>query len=88
MRLFAYQKEAGIKPNYFDPDTMEPLINTPEGVKALQNYVDTVANGVPGMLQWEWSEAHTCFMTGKCAELYQKLQFPLIIPKLIYRTIR
>ena len=69
MRLFAYQKEAGIKPNYFDPDTMEPLINTPEGVKALQNYVDTVANGVPGMLQWEWSEAHTCFMTGKCASL-------------------
>ncbi len=23
MRLFAYQKEAGITPNYFDPDTME-----------------------------------------------------------------
>ena len=69
LRLFAEQKAAGQTPHYMDPDTMKPLINSAEGVAALENYVEMVAHGVPGMLQWEWSEAHTCFMTGKCASL-------------------
>ena len=69
LRFFAEQKAAGLAPNYMDPDTMAPAINSAHGVAALDNYRDVVAAGVPGMLQWEWGGAHTCFMTGQCASL-------------------
>jgi multiple sugar transport system substrate-binding protein len=52
-----------------DPDTMTPAINSAQGVAALDNFRDVVAAGVPGMLQWEWGGAHTCFMTGQCASI-------------------
>lgn len=70
-RLAAYLKtpynyEGGI---YFDPDTMEPLINTPAGVRALDNLIKSVSptRSPKGVLGYGWSEEQDAFITGKAA---------------------
>lgn len=60
----------GDKPQYFDPATMEPKINTPEAVAALENYIKAVKKGPPGLLGWEWDELNSAFLKGNVAMLF------------------
>jgi multiple sugar transport system substrate-binding protein len=60
----------GDEPQYFDPETMEPKINTPEAVAALENYVAAVKNGPPGVLGWEWDELNSAFLKGGVAMMF------------------
>jgi multiple sugar transport system substrate-binding protein len=54
-------------PQYFEPETMTPLINSAAGVAALEHYIATVEAGPPGVLGWEWDELFTAFMQGNIA---------------------
>ncbi len=67
--LLRYINYYGPNPQYMDPDTLVPLINNEAGIKALENYKRTVDLGPPGMLAWEWGEAHAAFMQGRVASL-------------------
>lgn len=60
----------GDKPQYFDPATMQPKIDTPEAVAALENYVKAVKNGPPGVLGWEWDELNSAFLKGNVAMMF------------------
>jgi multiple sugar transport system substrate-binding protein len=67
--LLRYINYYGPNPQYMDPDTLVPLINNEAGIQALENYKRTVELGPPGMLAWEWDEAHAAFMQGRVATL-------------------
>ena len=67
--LLRYINYAGPNPQYMDPETMVPLINGEAGVQALENYKRTIDLGPPGMLSWEWDEAHAAFMQGRVQTL-------------------
>ena len=67
--LLRYINYYGPNPQYMDPDTLEPLINNEAGIQALENYKRTIDLGPPGMLAWEWDEAHAAFMQGRVATL-------------------
>ena len=67
--LLRYINYAGPDPQYMDPETMVPLINNEAGVQALENYKRTIELGPPGMLSWEWDEAHAAFMQGRVQTL-------------------
>ena len=62
--LLRYINYASPDPQYFDPETMKPAINSEAGILALENYMKTVELGPPGMLQWEWDDANVAFMQG------------------------
>jgi len=57
--LFRYIPFSAPDPHYFDPETMEPLINSPEAVAALENMKTLLAYSPPGVLAWEWDELFT-----------------------------
>lgn len=59
----------GPDPHYFDPITMEPLINTAGSVKALENLVETVKYSPPGVLSYEWRERIDDWAGGRLAML-------------------
>ncbi len=63
-RYIAY---ASPDPHYFDPETMQPRINSPEAVAALEHYKKSVELGPPGVLGWEWDELNAGFLQGKVA---------------------
>jgi multiple sugar transport system substrate-binding protein len=51
---------------YFDPYTMDPMINTPEGLEALREIVALVQNHMfPEAYTGDWSAAYTFFPEGK-----------------------
>lgn len=51
---------------YFDPKTMDPMINTPEGVEALEEIIALVRNHMfPEAYTGDWTAAYTFFPEGK-----------------------
>jgi len=52
----------GGRPDYFDPETMEPRINTSAAVEALKAMKDILDYSPPGVLGWEWTELYTAAM--------------------------
>lgn len=48
---------------FFDPNNMEPLINNPCHVKALEQWIETKEFGVPGMLNMDSGEIRSVFTT-------------------------
>jgi len=51
----------------FDPDSMEPLINSPAGVRAMRNFVDSIKFSPPGVLSYGYLEYTSEFLTGNLA---------------------
>jgi multiple sugar transport system substrate-binding protein len=49
---------------WFDPDTMEPYINSEGHVKALEDYAKFVKNGPRAMLQWTLGQGWNLFLAG------------------------
>lgn len=49
---------------WFDPDTMEPYINSEGHVKALEDYARFVKNGPRAMLQWTLGQGWNLFLAG------------------------
>jgi multiple sugar transport system substrate-binding protein len=68
--LLRYIANAGENPQYFDPETMEPKINSPEAVAALENYVTAVKDGPTGVLGWEFNELINSFLSGQVAMIF------------------
>lgn len=52
---------------FFDPETMKPLINSPGHVKALEDYIEIMRFGVPGMINMDSGEIRTVFIAGEAA---------------------
>jgi multiple sugar transport system substrate-binding protein len=70
-RAAAYAKAPGDPAFFFDPETMEPRINNPGFVRALEDWQRAIAFGPPGMLHFGWIEnAHT-FVGGVAAQNIQ-----------------
>ncbi|UCF89931.1 MAG: sugar ABC transporter substrate-binding protein [Desulfobacterales bacterium] len=55
---------------WFDPDSMKPLINGELGVKALEQLKKELAFGPPGMEKWGAVELWSAFLEGKVGMLY------------------
>ncbi len=49
---------------WFDPETMEPLINSPGHVKALETLIELSKAGSPAMWGWSLGEAWADFLSG------------------------
>jgi multiple sugar transport system substrate-binding protein len=54
--LFRYVPFSAPNPQYFDPKTMAPKINSPAAVAALESMKRLQASSPPGVLSWEWDE--------------------------------
>lgn len=52
---------------FLDPETMEPGINNPAGVKALENMMELMKHCPPGVLSWMHSDDWEQFAAGKIA---------------------
>ncbi len=52
---------------FFNPDTMEPAINSPGAVQALEDYIKLYQYAPQGSLGWDLSEAWDIFLKGKAA---------------------
>jgi multiple sugar transport system substrate-binding protein len=52
---------------YFDPETGKPLINSPAGIQATQEYADTMAYKSPDALAWGWPEQYNNMAAGGTA---------------------
>jgi multiple sugar transport system substrate-binding protein len=52
---------------WFDPDTMEPLIDSPGHVRALETLVDLIQFGPSAMLGWSLGESWDYFLRGQAA---------------------
>ena len=52
---------------WFNPDTMEPYINSEGHLKALEDYAKFVKNGPRAMLQWTLSQGWNLFLAGHSA---------------------
>ncbi len=50
---------------WFDPETMEPLINSPGHVRALETLIKLSKTGSPAMWGWSLGEAWADFLSGK-----------------------
>ncbi|NLJ24807.1 MAG: extracellular solute-binding protein [Firmicutes bacterium] len=55
---------------WFDPETMDPLINTPGHVRALEILKQLVDAGPRAMLGWGLAEAWDVFLRGDCAMVF------------------
>ncbi|GAK59545.1 extracellular solute-binding protein family 1 [Candidatus Vecturithrix granuli] len=60
--LFRFVPFNAPNPHYFDPDTMEPKINSEGAVAALENMKELLKYSPPGVLSWEWDELYTAAM--------------------------
>jgi multiple sugar transport system substrate-binding protein len=60
--LFRYIPFSAPEPQYFDPATMKPLINSPKAVEALENMKTLLKYSPPGVLSWEWDELYNAAM--------------------------
>ncbi len=63
----AYAKHPDDKAYYFDPETMKPRINNPAFVKALEDYVDFIRFGPPGMASFAGHDVRNAFASGEVA---------------------
>lgn len=62
---------------WFDPVTMEPLINDPGHVKALEKWIDLVKKGGPSsMLSWGLGESWAAFLDGKAVFVLNTADIP------------
>lgn len=52
---------------FFDPATMKPRINSPGHVRALEDYVEIMKFGVPGMINMDSGEVRSVFASGIAA---------------------
>lgn len=52
---------------YFDPTTGKPLINSPAGIQATQEYAATMAYKSPDALAWGWPEQYNNMAAGGAA---------------------
>jgi multiple sugar transport system substrate-binding protein len=52
---------------FFNPDTMEPEINSPAGVKALENQIECVKSSPSGNLEWDCTLMRNTFYQGNLA---------------------
>ncbi|MGH8868486.1 MAG: extracellular solute-binding protein [Actinomycetes bacterium] len=50
---------------WFDPDTLEPLVNNPGHVKGMENYAEAVDYGPPGMINFDSNEVRQRFANGE-----------------------
>ena len=55
---------------WFDPETMEPLINSPGHVRALERLVDLAKAGPHAQLAWSLGEAWDHFLRGRSAMIF------------------
>jgi multiple sugar transport system substrate-binding protein len=69
-RMAPYVSPPGQHGMYFDPDTMEPLIDGPGHVQALKDWMEMVKYGPEGMTEYDWGEHVTGFGLGKAALTY------------------
>lgn len=60
---------------YFDQD-MKPLVNSPNAVKALQNFVDSLKNAPPDVLGYGYDELRDAFIKGNVAMVVQWTDVP------------
>lgn len=67
-RAAAYAKAPNDPGFFFDPDTLEPRINNPGFVKALEDWQAVLDFGPPGMLNFGWIENAQTFAAGKAAQ--------------------
>jgi len=56
---------------YFDPDNMDPLINSPPGEKALQNWIDTLQYCPPGAEDATYEATWDHFLGGRAFMTHQ-----------------
>ncbi len=56
---------------YFDRDTMKPLINSAEGMKAANMIARLVEYGPPDMINWGYTEVRDSFQRGDVAMMIQ-----------------
>lgn len=57
---------------YFDPDTMQPLIDSPAGVRALEEFVASTEpnRSPPGIQSYDWSDVWNAFVSGQVAMVF------------------
>lgn len=70
-RAAGYAKAPGDPGFFFDPETMEPRINNPGFVKALEDWKAATEYGPPGMLTFGWIENAQTFVAGHAAQNIQ-----------------
>lgn len=66
-RAAAYAKHPEDPAYYFDPDTMAPRIDSPGFVRALEEYVEALEYGPPGMINFAASDVRRHFIEGRVA---------------------
>jgi len=52
---------------FFDPETMKPLINDPGHVRALEDWIEMIEFGVPGMINMDNGEVRSVYAAGEAA---------------------
>lgn len=67
---FFNQTFGGLGGQYFDPETMKPLINGPIAVQALENMVYLSNLMPPGGAKYDFVQAMTPFLAGNAAMMY------------------
>jgi len=63
----AFAKHPDDPAYYFDPATLKPRINNPGFVRALENWVDTLKFGPPGMANFAGHDVRNSFVSGQTA---------------------
>jgi len=63
----SFAKAPGNPAYFFDPDSMNPYINNPGFVKALEFYTSLVRVGPPGVVNWDVGDIRSNFPAGKLA---------------------
>lgn len=62
-----YVSAAAPNQMYFDPDTAEPLIVSDAGIRATQEYADTLQFHTPDAISWGWPEQYANMAAGAAA---------------------
>ena len=62
--------DRGINNYWFDPKTMEPLINQPGHVRALETLIELAQYGPKAQVGWDIGTAWDWFLRGKCIFTY------------------
>ena len=52
---------------FFNPETMKPLINDPGHVQALEDWIEMIEFGVPGMINMDNGEVRSVYAAGEAA---------------------
>jgi multiple sugar transport system substrate-binding protein len=62
-----FQRFGALQGQYFDPASMKPGINGPEGIKALEDLKDQNQFMAPDVLSWGYAETLTAYQQGHAA---------------------